>query len=78
MARALEALDEMVVDGIKTNIPLHKDLLTDPVEIKGGASIHYLEEKLELNNLQLLPSRKRKINQLLMNASVVKTEAFFL
>ena len=49
MARALEALDEMVVDGIKTNIPLHKDLLTDPVEIKGGASIHYLEEKLELN-----------------------------
>ncbi|WP_286035675.1 acetyl-CoA carboxylase biotin carboxylase subunit [Succinatimonas hippei] len=49
MARALEALDEMVVDGIKTNIPLHKDLLTDPVEIKGGASIHYLEEKLDLN-----------------------------
>lgn len=45
--RGLEALDELVLDGIKTNIPLHEDLLNDPVEIKGGASIHYLEEKLE-------------------------------
>ena len=45
--RGLEALDELVLNGIKTNVPLHKDLLTDPVEIKGGASIHYLEQKLE-------------------------------
>ena len=45
--RGLEALDELLLNGIKTNIPLHKDLLTDPVEIKGGASIHYLEQKLE-------------------------------
>ena len=45
--RGLEALDELVLNGIKSNIPLHKDLLTDPVEIKGGASIHYLEQKLE-------------------------------
>lgn len=45
--RGLGALDELLLTGIKTNIPLHKDLLTDPVEIKGGASIHYLEEKLE-------------------------------
>lgn len=47
IARTLEALNELVIDGIKTNIPLHKELLVDPVEIKGGASIHYLEEKLE-------------------------------
>ncbi len=45
--RGLEALDELVLEGIKTNIPLHEDLLNDPVEIKGGASIHYLEEKLD-------------------------------
>lgn len=45
--RGLEALDELVLEGIKTNIPLHEDLLNDLVEIKGGASIHYLEEKLE-------------------------------
>lgn len=44
--RALEALDELIVEGIQTNIPLHKDLLTDPEEIKGGVSIHYLEHKL--------------------------------
>lgn len=47
MARAKEALDELVIDGIKTNISLHKDLLDDPVEAKGGVSIHYLERKLE-------------------------------
>ena len=47
IARTLEALDELVIEGIKTNIPLHKELLVDPVEIRGGASIHYLEEKLE-------------------------------
>lgn len=45
--RGLGALDEILLHGIKTNVPLHKDLLNDPVEIKGGASIHYLEEKLE-------------------------------
>jgi len=40
------ALSEMVVEGIKTNIPLHQDLLLDERFIKGGTSIHYLEEKL--------------------------------
>ena len=40
------ALSEMMVDGIKTNIPLHQDLLLDQAFIQGGASIHYLEEKL--------------------------------
>jgi acetyl-CoA carboxylase biotin carboxylase subunit len=36
----------MVVEGIKTNIPLHQDLLLDERFIMGGTSIHYLEEKL--------------------------------
>ncbi len=40
------ALSEMAVEGIKTNIPLHQDLLLDERFIKGGTSIHYLEEKL--------------------------------
>jgi acetyl-CoA carboxylase, biotin carboxylase subunit len=40
------ALSEMMVDGIKTNIPLHQDLLHDERFIQGGTSIHYLEEKL--------------------------------
>jgi acetyl-CoA carboxylase biotin carboxylase subunit len=39
------ALSEMMVDGIKTNIPLHQDLMLDQRFIKGGTSIHYLEEK---------------------------------
>ena len=40
------ALSEMMVDGIKTNIPLHQDLMLDERFMKGGANIHYLEEKL--------------------------------
>jgi len=40
------ALSEMVVEGIQTNIPLHRDLLHDNRFIRGGTSIHYLEQKL--------------------------------
>jgi acetyl-CoA carboxylase biotin carboxylase subunit len=40
------ALSEMVVEGIKTNIALHQDLLLDARFIEGGTSIHYLEQKL--------------------------------
>ena len=40
------ALSEMSVEGIKTNLPLHLDLLHDANFIAGGTSIHYLEKKL--------------------------------
>ena len=40
------ALSEMVVQGIKTNIPLHLELLHDSRFLRGGTSIHYLEQKL--------------------------------
>ncbi|MCL2075433.1 MAG: acetyl-CoA carboxylase biotin carboxylase subunit [Betaproteobacteria bacterium] len=40
------ALSEMSVEGIKTNIPLHQELMLDANFIKGGTSIHYLEHKL--------------------------------
>lgn len=40
------ALSEMDVAGIKTNIPLHQELMLDTRFIEGGASIHYLEERL--------------------------------
>jgi acetyl-CoA carboxylase biotin carboxylase subunit len=36
----------MAVAGIKTNIPLHQALMLDSHFIEGGASIHYLEERL--------------------------------
>jgi acetyl-CoA carboxylase biotin carboxylase subunit len=47
IARMRIALSEMIVEGIKTNIPLHQDLLNDPAFIEGGVSIHYLEKKLQ-------------------------------
>jgi acetyl-CoA carboxylase biotin carboxylase subunit len=47
IARMLNALDETVIEGIKTNIPLHQKLLRDPNFTKGGVSIHYLENLLK-------------------------------
>jgi acetyl-CoA carboxylase, biotin carboxylase subunit len=46
LGRMRIALSEMVVEGIQTNIPLHRELLTDASFLKGGVSIHYLEQKL--------------------------------
>jgi acetyl-CoA carboxylase biotin carboxylase subunit len=40
------ALSEMVVEGIQTNIPLHLELLHDSRFLRGGTTIHYLEQKL--------------------------------
>ena len=40
------ALSEMGIEGIKTNIPLHQELMQDARFVEGGTSIHYLEKKL--------------------------------
>lgn len=46
IARMQIALSEMVIEGIKTNVALHKELLADAAFHQGGTSIHYLEHKL--------------------------------
>ena len=46
IARMRNALSEMVIDGIKTNIPLHLEILSDENFQNGGTNIHYLEKKL--------------------------------
>ncbi|MDE2048691.1 MAG: acetyl-CoA carboxylase biotin carboxylase subunit [Betaproteobacteria bacterium] len=51
MARMRIALSETVIEGIQTNVPLHRELMIDSGFAKGGTSIHYLEE--------LLAKRKR-------------------
>ena len=48
LARMRVALSEMAVEGILTNLPLHRELLIDSRFMAGGTSIHYLEEKLGL------------------------------
>lgn len=48
LARMRNAIDELVVDGIKTNAPLHRELVRDPGFCEGGVNIHYLEHKLGL------------------------------
>ena len=46
MARMRVALSEMAITGIKTNIPLHQELMVDAAFRVGGTPIHYLEERL--------------------------------
>jgi len=46
IARMRVALSEMVVEGIQTNLALHRELMTDARFIAGGTSIHYLEQRL--------------------------------
>lgn len=42
------ALDEMLVDGIRSNIPLQQEIVKDSKFQEGGVNIHYLEKKLGL------------------------------
>jgi acetyl-CoA carboxylase biotin carboxylase subunit len=46
LARMRSALSEIVVDGISTNIGLHRELCHDKAFMDGGTDIHYLERKL--------------------------------
>ena len=46
LARMHNALNETVVEGINTNIPLHRELVVDAKFCEGGTNIHYLEEWL--------------------------------
>ena len=48
LIRMSNALNEMVVDGIDTNIALHRELVHDAAFVAGGTDIHYLERKLAL------------------------------
>ena len=48
IARIRTALTEIVIDGIKTNVPLHQEIMRDSAFVKGGTNIHYLEKKLGL------------------------------
>ena len=47
LARMRTALGEMVVEGILTNIPLHRELMVDAKFMEGGTNIHYLEHWME-------------------------------
>ncbi len=51
LARMSIALSEMIVEGIATNIPLHRELLLDEKFVLGGTGIHHLEKKLAARQL---------------------------
>jgi acetyl-CoA carboxylase biotin carboxylase subunit len=47
LRRMQQALDELIVEGIRTNADLHRELVRDAEFAKGGVNIHYLENKLK-------------------------------
>jgi acetyl-CoA carboxylase biotin carboxylase subunit len=49
IARMRNALSEMVIEGIKTNIPLHQEIFQHSAFQNGGTDIHYLEKRLGLS-----------------------------
>jgi acetyl-CoA carboxylase biotin carboxylase subunit len=48
LARIRVALNEIVIEGIKSNVPLQRKIVTDCAFMEGGTDIHYLEKKLGL------------------------------
>ena len=48
IARMRNALSEIVIDGIKTNVPLHQEIFQHAAFQQGGTDIHYLEKRLGL------------------------------
>lgn len=50
IARMKNSLEELVIEGIKTNTPLHLTMMTDEKFKNGAQNIHYLEKKLGLKN----------------------------
>ena len=48
LTKMKNALDEILIEGINTNIPLHRDLVNDKEFQKGCVTIHYLEKKLNM------------------------------
>ena len=48
IARMRNALSEVVVEGIKTNVPLHQEIFQHGAFRAGGTDIHYLERRLGL------------------------------
>ncbi len=47
IAKMKNALKEIVIEGIKTNVPLHQRILDNKKFIQGGVNIHYLEDFLK-------------------------------
>ncbi len=48
ISRMQQSLSEMVIEGIKTNIPLHQEICSHSAFKTGGTDIHYLEKRLGL------------------------------
>ena len=48
IARMRNALTEVVIEGIKTNVPLHQEIFQHAAFQAGGTDIHYLEKRLGL------------------------------
>ncbi|MCS7083829.1 MAG: acetyl-CoA carboxylase biotin carboxylase subunit [Aquificaceae bacterium] len=70
IARARRALDEFIVRGVPTNIPLHREIVLDPDFIEGRFGIHFLEQKLQSYNLSPKPDQDPETTALVLAAAI--------
>ncbi len=62
--KAKRALDEFVIEGVPTNIPLHKAIVRDQDFIEGRFTTGYLDEKLEKFNLDAINCMEKEEQRL--------------
>ena len=70
--KASRALDEFYIDGIPTNIPLHREIVKDIDFIKGYMTTNYLDKKTELFNLKAVDSLAQENEKVSYLASMIK------
>ncbi|WP_456402075.1 acetyl-CoA carboxylase biotin carboxylase subunit [Hydrogenimonas sp.] len=76
VAKARRALDEFYVEGVKTNIPLHRAIVRDPDFIEGRFDTGYLDKKLDRFNLQMqnsIEEEERRVEKIADLIRKIKT-----
>jgi pyruvate carboxylase subunit A len=71
--KARRALDEFFIDGVVTNIPLHREITRDLDFIEGKFNTGYLDEKLPLFNLDAIDHMKEEEQRMAEISALIET-----
>jgi len=70
LARARRAIDEFIIRGVPTNIPLHREIIRDPDFISGYFGIRFLEEKLPTYDFEIEGEKDPETLALALSAAI--------
>ena len=71
--KARRALDEFFIDGVVTNIPLHREITRDLDFIEGKFNTGYLDKKLPLFNLDAIDHIKEEEQRMAEISALIET-----